>query len=532
MNKLIFFRNYSQTLVPTSGQTANQPQTQNSPSNRNFLEGLENDPQLRDDFSIAEMNVKAISKEFPKKFYLIGGFLKPKASILHFFKSIRTLDLTASNINNEFTCKFFNIVMLSTFKDFTNLYKHLNIHTDYKKWHNLYKDRKLIRKPTISKELFVFIKFICSSNLALNQLKNPYLIQMLRHSFKVPSYRTTRNTLLPEVYGKLFSVIDRKLNGAKTISLMADIWTSGIMSDFIGIAASLGYDMSNKELIVIGFERMPPGSHTSESIKFVMENILNKFTFNKSKISCKFLYNMLKIRILNMLKHLSLILAICCDQGSNFVRLFSQLEHAQIEEVVEEPETGSEIVQSLNDSMVDMNIQESDRADGDDDDERLTIRTRTLGFEAVDAEISEMSEVLEQISYTNRVTYNSTAFERNTPIEPLFANETNDLSIQFGSSNIARFCCACHKLNIVIKTAVDSQGILKDILKKLGSFAANSRNNIEINRVFTEANCRPVLENKTRWFSQLYVLMWAQNCYKKDGIFINFYLIKIKTKGM
>lgn len=203
------------------------------------------------------------------------------------------------------------------------------------------------------------------------------------------------------------------------------------------------------------------------------------------------------------------------------MRLFGQAAHAQAEPAEEDGESGgedngpeSEAIRSLNDSMVEMNIE----GDEEDDDESLRVRTRTLGFEAVDNEILGVSDVLESISYENRVTYAETAFERSNPIPPENdATETNELSIQIGYSDIARFSCACHKLNVVIKTAVQSQKILKLILKKLGSFAASSRNNIEINRIFNDAHCRPVLENKTRWFSQLYVLMWAQNCYKKKS---------------
>lgn len=35
--------------------------------------------------------------------------------------------------------------------------------------------------------------------------------------------------------------------------------------------------------------------------------------------------------------------------------------------------------------------------------------------------------------------------------------------------------------------------------------------------IFEELKCRPKIENKTRWFSQLYVLLWAQSSYKKKA---------------
>lgn len=282
----------TQSLATNTGPRHSVARNDNSQVNRNSILNslsLENDLDLQEEFSISDMNNKAKSKEFPLKVFLIGDILKHKTAVLHFYNSIRILSYNASQKNNNFTCKFCNIIKVSTFADCTNLYKHLKLHKAFLGWYELYEKRKNVIKPAISKEVFLFIKFICSSNLALNQLKNPFLVELLRHSFKVPSYRTTRNTLLPEVYGKLFQVIERKLKGAKTVSLMADIWTNGIMKDYIGIAASLGFDMSNKELLVIGFGRMPSGSTTSEQIKEVMEEILNKFSFDKSKISCKFI---------------------------------------------------------------------------------------------------------------------------------------------------------------------------------------------------------------------------------------------------
>jgi len=52
--------------------------------------------------------------------------------------------------------------------------------------------------------------------------------------------------------------IDKKLNESKSVTLMAvKIWTNAIMVLYIGVAASVGYDLTKKEIIVIGFEKMP-----------------------------------------------------------------------------------------------------------------------------------------------------------------------------------------------------------------------------------------------------------------------------------
>ncbi len=79
--------------------------------------------------------------------------------------------------------------------------------------------------------------------------------------------------------------IDKKLNESKSVTLMADIWTNAIMVPYIGVAASVGYDLTKKEILVIGFERMPAGNHNSESLKFAIEKIINNYSFDKSKIA-------------------------------------------------------------------------------------------------------------------------------------------------------------------------------------------------------------------------------------------------------
>ncbi len=94
-----------------------------------------------------------------------------------------------------------------------------------------------------------------------------------------------------------------------------------------------------------------------------------------------------------------------------------------------------------------------------------------------------------------------------------------------------RFSCACHKLNIIIRTSGDRQKLLNTMLKKLGSFAATNRNSILINNIFNEAQCRPRVENATRWFSQLYVLLWAQSCFKKN-IFTDTFVCPVNLKDI
>ena len=150
-------------------------------------------------------------------------------------------------------------------------------------------------------------------------------------------------------------------------------------------------------------------------------------------------------------------------------------------------------------------------------DERLSQNTRIISFEDVDKEITEVSNLIATIKFDQR-TANTSSFVRSTLMNENIEDSTFEriLDINIGSSDLPRISCACHKLNIVIQSAVDGQKLLREILKKLNSYAASSRNIIQINAIFNNAKCRPKLENTTRWFSQLYLLMWAKSCYTKN----------------
>jgi hypothetical protein len=82
------------------------------------------------------------------------------------------------------------------------------------------------------------------------------------------------------------TVITEKLNKATVVNLILDIWSNSQMTEFMGLAAMLLNDNFEKECFVIGLERMP-GSHNAENIKATIESIVNKYEFDRTKISGK-----------------------------------------------------------------------------------------------------------------------------------------------------------------------------------------------------------------------------------------------------
>lgn len=97
------------------------------------------------------------------------------------------------------------------------------------------------------------------------------------------SIKTFRYTIFPKVYELLLQAIDIKLDKAKAITLIADIWTNKIMADFLGLAALIKNANDKQELIVIGMQSM--NDHTAENIKEAIENLVNRYKFDKNLIS-------------------------------------------------------------------------------------------------------------------------------------------------------------------------------------------------------------------------------------------------------
>lgn len=127
-----------------------------------------------------------------------------------------------------------------------------------------------------------------SSNAAIEELKNPYLVKILKKAgIKAPGTKAFTREILPNAIKKLKEVINRKLNEAYVIILIVDIWSDFQMNDFIGLAAMMSNKYLDKECFVIGLEKMI-GSHNAENIKKMIEMIVNTYDFDKSKIYGKF----------------------------------------------------------------------------------------------------------------------------------------------------------------------------------------------------------------------------------------------------
>jgi len=218
---------------------------------------------------------------------------------------------------------------------------------------------------------------------------------------------------------------------------------------------------------------------------------------------------------------------VVCDEGSSLVRLFSQVS---LSDLVKNSD-GDEDYASDDDDL--------DEANPADDISSIQ-KTQIQTFDTVETELDELIIELNRIPYNKNLSSCSDRVNHKDLSEMADLNDDLiydlndhklyiDLQINLGSNDIPRFSCACHKLNIIIHSAIENQGALKDIIKELGKLASKLRNSSQLLDILDEVKCRPKIEQKVRWFSQLYVLLWAQRAYKKNAFTENECPIRIEV---
>lgn len=190
----------------------------------------------------------------------------------------------SDGVNLIFCCKICNASLRSPFKDVSNLHKHLLKHEDYREWYQRYeKFMNKVNRCVIDKNMWCFLSYFISSNVSLNEMRNKTFIQLVSNTTKCPSYTQLRHKLLNSVLEKMFDIINIKLDQASSVTLITDLWTNNFKTRFIALAAAcLNHDFT-RELIVLDMSEI---SHTSsaENIQTEIENMVNRFNFDKSKI--------------------------------------------------------------------------------------------------------------------------------------------------------------------------------------------------------------------------------------------------------
>ena len=142
-------------------------------------------------------------------------------------------------------------------------------------------------------------KFFISSNTSLKDFRNPYLTHLLNQAgIQNYSSKTFKRTIIPDIMKQVKNGLKDKLNRAKSITMITDLWSNKQMIPFLGLAVSCTFENLEQQNYVIGLKRIY-GKHNAENIKVLIEEILSEYEFDYSNI-----------------------VGIITDRGSNLVKLF------------------------------------------------------------------------------------------------------------------------------------------------------------------------------------------------------------------
>jgi hypothetical protein len=251
--------------------------------------------------SLKEIFKKGREGEFPDVILHFNDSSFPYTPILNFFEIPKQFNFNKSELK-EMQIKVSCLICKKEYKcrqgRFTNLNSHIKDHayTGFKnvecqEWLRRYNEFKKSGNKAINsienRNKMLLILYFISSNAALAELKNKAFRKICQKAqIEVPNYKTFKQNVLPGAMKLLHEAIQEKLVESESICLITDIWTNKQMLDFIAVSANIIFKTFEKETIVIGMMKMP-GPHNAENIKICVEQIVNEYDFDKSKVKGK-----------------------------------------------------------------------------------------------------------------------------------------------------------------------------------------------------------------------------------------------------
>lgn len=88
-----------------------------------------------------------------------------------------------------------------------------------------------------------------------------------------------------------------------------------------------------------------------------------------------------------------------------------------------------------------------------------------------------------------------------------------DFQINLGTSTLPRFSCACHKLNLVIRHAIEKNAEIQSVVLQLNRANDHIRRTVCLATLFREKKCLLRLDNLTRWSSVFLMLQSVKRAY-------------------
>jgi hypothetical protein len=253
----------------TQGTTSTQTTTSSQANSSIIIDSSDSDHK---NISVKDMIELGRKNKFPKKLVQIGDTDKFLTPILNFFEFAHTF-CQETDENISFKCKICERKYQAVIARTTNLNKHLKTHDLLDEWFKQYESYKQPKKTAIDDTNLKLIKYFISSNVALKELKNKWLRELISVEL-LPGPHSFRKRILPAVYEKLRQEIELRLKESSSICLLTDLWCNFQNTDFIGLCASLMYPSFEKEILVIDMMKMLGKKHSAENIKSAIESMV------------------------------------------------------------------------------------------------------------------------------------------------------------------------------------------------------------------------------------------------------------------
>ena len=163
---------------------------------------------------------------------------------------------------------------------------------------------------------------------------------------------------------------------------------------------------------------------------------------------------------------------ITVDEGSNMVRLFSQIENS----------TNVEEHLIFSDQFEVHNVNSDEESDSTDTDSEFEENC----FEKIDEEIEFSLKEISSLKFSE--TQNTEIEDMPVPYDIDFESEYDttrgasicNLEIEIGSDLLPRISCAAHKANISVRASIKNHDPNAKLLKALSKFCATSHRSINI----------------------------------------------------
>ena len=304
--------------------------------------------------------------------------------------------------------------------------------------------------------------------------------------------------------------------------LISDIWSNRQMLDFMGVAATIMTESGEREIMTIGMARMP-GSHCAENIKLAIEDIVNRFDFDKRKLIGIFLvFAKLQIK-LGYCHIMSSILGVSSDEGSAYVRLFKQLQNDELNRSGDENLDEFEFNLFLDDDDAEPNQVAGNLASSEVEQYEQLKQVNEALNEAFEENHQMMQGMIHRVGLSRTLAPSID----NNPVEYDENGEYDfgvgggqpfkDLDIQLGTSKLPRYSCANHKANIAVRLALKLCGPIVTILIRLSKYASRMRKSVNLSRSLHEAHARLQCDSNARWSAALIMLQSFLKTYRKEA---------------